>query len=684
MALLTVFGIQQQINMANWTVSESSVATTQGVTVSSDVVLTITPNSGYVIAASNFKIGGASNTATNEWTGGNVDIGVNKVTFADTGTANTVGNTVTATVNFDSFSMPGSDKFLYIDIDEIAATTSLSRSVCINTFHTLEQDSAAVDKHTVTTTSNTGITQTDNTSQISSTLQSTGAAVLHVNHQGNVAEGVTPPGTLVLTKVFTTNTINGYYYVATPDFIITTPNYGSYYTVTTSSEVYDSNNNLTSVTFKVFYNPPVNVQGLEDISNMCELGHNIVFRHTLNQLVAVQPGTTTEIKTFTGDQNYISSDGEIRNYKATGDSGAQFKLAITSSDSSKTYDFTTNTFTADATDSGTITIPTSGAQNFKITFPPTSSDLNYNFVITPEGTTKAKEIIPTTTGSFKVLEFAPVVVTLGLLDGANVYDDSELLDGSPNTAITIRGQAGQTMLESSTRTFSYTIQPDMITAGSGSIAPKASASLDFSLNVVQEVQTKLDGTSSTTSVDVDSTTGVTAGDSVNWDTITRFVGLVSSGREFSVTGTGSGGLAPIDGEVVKTDHTNLVVGMDVTGEGVPAGTVITAVSASLIRVNQRVELTNRSALSFTTSGITVSSVTDSNTLVLSQTIPLAQDDLDITIGSSTAGSSDTYITNGTCVQSSSNVVIAGTLNVKSFGTSSETVKLDLNELITIS
>ena len=97
MVLLTVFGIQQRINMANWTLSESSVATT----VSSDVVLTITPNSGYVVAASNFKIGGASNTATNEWTGGNVDIGVNKVTFADTGTANTVGNTVTATVNFD-------------------------------------------------------------------------------------------------------------------------------------------------------------------------------------------------------------------------------------------------------------------------------------------------------------------------------------------------------------------------------------------------------------------------------------------------------------------------------------------------------------------------------------------------------------------------------------------------------
>ena len=668
--------------MANWTVSESSVATTQGVTVSSDVVLTITPNSGYVIAASNFKIGGASNTATNEWTGGNVDIGVNKVTFADTGTANTVGNTVTATVNFDSFSMPGSDKFLFIDIDEIAATTSLSRSVCINTFHTLEQDSAAVDKHTVTTTSNTGITQTDNTSQISSTLQSTGTAVLHVNHQGSVAEGVTPPGTLVLTKVFAANTVNGYYYVAIPDFIITTPNYGSHYTVTTSSEVYDSSNNLTSVTFKVFYNPPVNVQGLEDISNMCELGHNIVFRHTLNQLVAVQPGTTTEIKTFTGNQDYISSDGDIRNYTATGDSGAQFKLTITSSDSSKTYDFTDNTFTASATDSGTITIPTSGVQNFKITFPSTSSDLNYNFVITPEGTTKAKEIIPTTTGDFKVLEFAPVVVTLGLLDGANVYDDSELLDGSPNTAITIKGQAGRQYSSPVERTFSYTIQPDMITAGSGSIAPKSS--LDFTLDTTQQIETQLDGTSSTTSVDVDSTTGVTAGDSVNWDTITRFVGLVSLGNEFNVTGAGSGGLAPAEGEVLVVDHTNLVVGMEVAGDGVPVGTVITAVSASSIRVNQSVDLTNRSALSFTTSGITVSSVTDSNTLVLSQTIPLAQDDLTIRIGSATAGSTSATVKSATVTQSSSNVIIAGTLCIYSFGTSSETVKLDLNELITIS
>ena len=103
MELLMVFGIQQQINMANWTVSTTTQSIASGASVSADVVLTITPLSGYVISASQFKIGGATNTSGNIWAGGNVDIGVNTVTFADTGTAGTVGNTVTATVAFDTF-----------------------------------------------------------------------------------------------------------------------------------------------------------------------------------------------------------------------------------------------------------------------------------------------------------------------------------------------------------------------------------------------------------------------------------------------------------------------------------------------------------------------------------------------------------------------------------------------------
>ena len=73
--------------MANWTVSTTTQSIASGASVSADVVLTITPLSGYVISASQFKIGGATNTSGNIWEGGNVDIGVNTVTFADTGTA---------------------------------------------------------------------------------------------------------------------------------------------------------------------------------------------------------------------------------------------------------------------------------------------------------------------------------------------------------------------------------------------------------------------------------------------------------------------------------------------------------------------------------------------------------------------------------------------------------------------
>ena len=126
--------------MANWTVSQSSIATTQGATVSTDVVLTITPNAGYVISASDFKIGEATNTSGNVWSGGNVDIGVNTVTFADVGTAGTVSNTVTATVAFDSFSMPGSDKEFFIDIDEKETVANIDRYVCIRSNHFARTD----------------------------------------------------------------------------------------------------------------------------------------------------------------------------------------------------------------------------------------------------------------------------------------------------------------------------------------------------------------------------------------------------------------------------------------------------------------------------------------------------------------------------------------------------------------
>lgn len=676
--------------MANWTVSQSSTATAQGATVSAGtVVLTITPNVGYVISASNFKIGGATNTSGNIWAGGNVDIGVNTVTFADTGTAGTPSNTVTATVAFDSFTMPSSDKTLYIDIDEVTAVAEEQRPVCVRTYHTLEQDSAAVDKHTVTTTSGTGITQSNNLSSVSTVLQAQGSAVLEHVHQGTVPEGVAAPGSLIMTKTFATNTINGYFYLATPSYSFNSnvSNYSSYYTVTTSGQTYDSNSNLTGVTFKLYYTPPVGVPGLDpdpgtSSSQMCELSHGLTFTHTLRQREGTQPGSSLVIKSISCDNSFISSAGEVRNFIVSGSPNAEFILDIISSDSSKTYDFSTDTFTAGDTDSGTITIGGGGIHTFAITYPSTSSNLNYNFVVTPVAPTTALGVVPTSSGQFTLYQYAPIVVTLGLDDSANVYDDGELFDGSPNTAITITGEAGTEFSKPIRRSFSYTIQPDMITAGSGSLAPKGTISSD--LDNIATLETKIDGTSSTTSIDVDTTEGVTAGASFSWDPVSKYAIFDTDDSHVHVSaGADDGGPPTI---VMPPNVDNLHVGMLAEGRGVPRETTITEIDASqgVVGLSREVDIKEKGRITFTSQGITVSSVTDGNTLVLSQTIPHATDDLDVYIGSPGAGTSRGFVDGLTVTQSSTNVIIAGTFEVDSFGTQSETIKLDLNNLITIS
>ena len=124
--------------MANWTVTDSTSNVTGGATVNAGTVdLTISPVAPYTISASLFKIGGASNSATNEWTGGNVDTNITKVVFSDLGTAGDPNNTVRARIHHGSFTMPTSNRNIYIDIDTIEATepTLEKRNVCIGVWY---------------------------------------------------------------------------------------------------------------------------------------------------------------------------------------------------------------------------------------------------------------------------------------------------------------------------------------------------------------------------------------------------------------------------------------------------------------------------------------------------------------------------------------------------------------------
>jgi len=674
--------------MANWTVSQSSVSTTQGATVSTSVVLTITPNIGYVISASDFKIGEATNTSGNIWSGGNVDINVNTVTFADIGTAGTATNTVSATVAFDSFSMPGNDKEFFIDIDEKETVKNENRFVCVFSKHFARTDGNGVNQHTITYASApTGITTTNNTPL----LHNNGDGIIEHSHQGTVAEGIAAPGTQVFQVVFATNTIHGYYYVSPPSVTITTGQYSPYWQVVDSALTYTSmttggvtDDELTSITYTAYYTPPVGVFGLDpdpatSASAMCELNQLIEFGDAIRQEDQGEPGVVgPEIKTVDVDTSSIPSNGETRNINIYGQNASQFYLKIVSSDSSKTYDFgptgsgANGTFTATATTSAISTISTSGVITYPVVFPSQSSSRTYDIIIIPISPTTTAPGVPLVANDLRLYQYASVVLSLDMLDGGGEYDDGDF-----PTPITITGEAGTTPRKPIRKAFSYTITEAMVTTiGSDSLV--ANTANNFILDNQGSIITLTDGAASSATHDVDSTVGIIAGNTINWN-ISKTP--LFSQESVSVIEVGSAGSAV--SVTIPPNVDNLTVGMILSATNIRAedNVTITSIDGNNVSLNQEITTDSRVDITFTADGVTVDSVTDGDTIVASQSLNLT-DNFSLNFGGQESDI-EAEISVATSTQSGDNVVLAGTFVVKSFPNANQTVKIDLDKLITI-
>ena len=677
--------------MANWTVTESSTAVAQGATVSTSVVLTILPLTGFVVSASNFKIGGATNTSGNIWAGGNVDIGINTVTFADTTTAGAVGNTVTATVAFDSFAMPGNLKQLYVDIDEIAEVRNPNRYFCIRTQHVAETGTKGVNKHIVTYASApTDITTTNNTPLV----HNIGDGLVEHSHQGIVAQGPSAPGELILSVDFDANESHGYYYVSEPTFATVSGSYSSYYTFINSGHVYSAGN-LIFVTIKGYYTPPIGVIGLDpdpagSASAMCELGQSVRATHVMDQKNQGEPGSTAQVTNVVIDSSIIPANGGTRTLDIMGDPAASCTFKIVSSDSSKTYDFgptdpsatayevTNGTFTAAATEQDVFSFGTVANPQETIIFPSVSANTYYDVIVTPTPPTTATSNVPTAAAELRIHQYTAVTVSLGLLDGDNKYIDADLLDGDPNAMSQVTGTAGSSVEGKITLPFSYTILPAMVTnADANTLAVRSP--LDFSLDNAGTVATLLDGNASGASFDVDSLVGVVVGSTINWGVEKSSLFDVDS--DYVHVAAFTNGVPQ-----AATNIDNLVVGMEVTGAGLNSTRPITIVyieGGGAIVLSERVELKRGSTLSFKAAGITVSSITDGNTVVASQTMAGVVDDFSITFGG-TVSDAAANLLDTTVTKVGDDIIIAGSFQVSSFALADTVVKLDLNKLITIS
>ena len=683
--------------MANWTVSSWSNTETTGDNVTAGsmaayVDLTITPNTGYVISATDFKIGGATEDTTNSWSnsGGtaNLDSEIYKVVFSDIGTAGTVANTVRARVHFaaaatggSSWSMPSNDDTLYIDIDERTEVTDIDRYVCIASHHTAEASSNNIDKHTITyATAPTGIT----TSSLTPLGHNAGVVytICKHRHEGTVTDNPTPPGALIFEVTFAANTLYGYYYVAEPSHVFTsTPDF----TIISSGHTYDTSSNLISVVFKCYYTPPSTPDPYANAASMCELGQKVVFQNDIRQIPQGEPGAKKYITFVNVNQNTIQTAGETRDILVAGDIGAVFKLVVTRTADGHTYDFTTDTFTSGATTSTETTIGSGGTKVFPVIFPSVTSNTTYDITIVPTTPTSTLIAVPITAGDLRLYQYPSIVVSLGISDPDGVWGEGtasgDIFHSSENTVMTLTGQAHGIVTTS--RAFSYTIKPAMLDAGSGTITPKST--LDFTLDSASAITTDVDGDISSATFDVDTTVGIVADVGIDW--AVRKIPLfgLDSTKEITV-GKYDPDLSLSD-QVSGTNIDNLTVGMVLSASNISSQVTIASIGSDTITLDTPITTNTSIPITFTADGVTVSGVTDVDTapgtLVASQSLSGLKDNLSLTFGGQDSDVS-AYITSGAVTQSSSNVVITGTLNVSSFGTAATTVKIDIKELITIS
>jgi len=243
----------------------------------------------------------------------------------------------------------------------------------------------------------------------------------------------------------------------------------------------------------------------------------------------------------------------------------------------------------------------------------------------------------------------------------------------------VTGTAGSSVEGKITLPFSYTILPAMVTnADVNTLAVRSP--LDFSLDNAGTVTTLLDGNASGASFDVDSLVGVVVGSTINWSVEKSSLLGVENSDHVQVTAFTNG----VPQAAPNID--NLVVGMEVTGAGLNSTRPITIVyieSGGAIVLSERVELRAGSTLSFKAAGITVSSITDGNTVVASQTMAGVVDDFSITFGG-TVSDAAANLLDTTVTKVGDDIIIAGSFQVSSFALADTVVKLDLNKLITIS
>jgi len=427
--------------------------------------ITITPinpdtdvHSGYYLQASNFKVGGATETngsgaataGTNIYEGGNVDTGVSKVTFTNnSSTPGDINNTVNVRVDFGSVA-PSATGSINIDIDEKTDNPielTPSRKVCFQVWlkydtrvkYEFYQPSINQNAWTVAANPYLGVTRTQ-------TDDGTGAdGFIKYKFEGTInsyvenqvyelirvgvlrADSGTAIDTLpnAVTGPVEPNFSTHDFYI-TNDFVNwtgTPPQYTSAYNHELF-QITNANNQTYIVGATLSYNP-LDIDGFSELEDgdFCGLGHRFEIGHRVfqpaepvdisNEITSVQyPRTVVSTPT----QETITVRGAVG---ATYSLNLQKMESTTSTKRSSTggfYSFSGGLrgFKDSITrlQSNQFTIGASGKKVHNFILPKSTGAERYEVFLTPTGTTKAASNVPTFVGEGTILRDSITTITI--------------------------------------------------------------------------------------------------------------------------------------------------------------------------------------------------------------------------------------------------------------------------------
>jgi hypothetical protein len=328
--------------MANWIVTPATYSiqpnTLIGFNQSVNLTISNAQGSNYILTAENFKIGGASESPTNTWTGGNVDSEVEKVIF----TTNS-NNTVNAQVVFFPNNQFTASQTIYVDIDENDAKPPVEanqRNVCLEvTWPYSTEVCDGSNAYTYTINDPEG-------SIAAGTLLDDGTTngLVRTKHSGLVTVGET---TIVADITFSRAGDN--YFLGSDEAQATSvaflnlleyDGYYSYEITNTIGYIVGSSGEqaITSFNLKISYTPPVEYNTVNE-SDFCALGHTADLRFGMGEKAQDGSGLITNtindvsVLGITRARPELDADGGIFTVVVDGTANTQYQIDIISTES---------------------------------------------------------------------------------------------------------------------------------------------------------------------------------------------------------------------------------------------------------------------------------------------------------------------------------------------------------------